>query len=188
MKAQHILRHISSFDIYSSARFCIPSPTREHVVPSKYLSPTQRRDLNNIFVCTAAMNTLRGTLPYDTTCLYHPNTVCFDGTTGWPLESLVWSGPDVCIKNKESFTPPIHSRGAIARSCMYMLEQYPSLGPCILDSVMSESTMRAWDALYPVQKWEVCRSLRIARHGFPLNVFVVQHWSVPQEDVDRNDL
>ena len=171
MKARFLLRHVCEIDIYSSRVKTIVSPTREHIVPCKYLSSFQKNDLNNIFVCTSTINAVRGAMPFIDLNMTDTSNKYYDGAMGWLYDDHVLSSPDLCTQSKLGFTPPLHSRGAIARSCMYMIEQYPSLGPIISTNVMTYHTMMMWNALYPVQDWEKRRSRRIALLGYPLNPF-----------------
>lgn len=53
--------------------------------------------------------------------------------------------------------PPEHARGTIARSAKYMAWAYPRLHL----SDQQSKLMDAWDAMYPVDKWECERARRI---------------------------
>lgn len=171
MNAKHILKTVCSKDIYSSRWIGIHEPTREHIVPQSFLPSTAlKNDLNNIFICTKRVNSLRGRLPFSVIPLSEPNKIVIDGKTGiktnWDGE---FSGPDICIKTKRTFMPPIQSRGSIARACLYMGYQYPQVYRRIFDNVIDINTAYEWHVLYPVEEWEILRSLHIHRLGFPIN-------------------
>jgi deoxyribonuclease-1 len=53
--------------------------------------------------------------------------------------------------------PPKRSRGAIARTYLYMADQYK-----IKLSKSQKQLMKAWDKTYPVNSWECERDSRIA--------------------------
>lgn len=53
--------------------------------------------------------------------------------------------------------PPEHARGTVARSTKYMTWAYPRFTL----SRQQEQLMDAWDAMYPVDRWECLRARRI---------------------------
>ncbi|MEY8253146.1 MAG: endonuclease [Colwellia sp.] len=66
--------------------------------------------------------------------------------------------------------PPKRSRGAIARTYLYMADQYK-----IKLSKSQKQLMTAWDKTYPVSSWECKRDDRIANKQGWNNKFVVRH-------------
>jgi endonuclease I len=176
IKAQEIVKTISPLDIYSSRNGLIPSATREHVLPRKFLSKADTNDLNNIFVCTSAVNTHRGILRYDTFQGDEEGLMVINGRTGY-IEDFCMDlvgHPDYCLKSKHKFMPPPHSRGAIARTCMYMADKNLSYEKIIHSHVLDLNVLEEWNYLYPVNEWEILRSNNIFKLGYPKNKFVLQ--------------
>jgi endonuclease I len=174
-KATKILKNVCPIDLYSSRMKRVPSATREHVVPKKLLSKSASADFNNIHVCTSAMNSHRGVLPFGKIDRQEPGVTILDGYYGTevdPIVDAVVDEADTSLKTLGRFMPPAHARGAVARACLYMCERYPTFRDDILNEVMDIETMLEWDREYPVMGWEISRSLRILALGYPLNTFV----------------
>ena len=176
VKASRILRTVCPVDIYSSRWRVVPSPTREHIVPKKFLSKSAGADLNNIFVCTSGMNSRRGLRRFHPIEVNEKGAVVLDGSTSEVVEdgSLVDPG-DVCLTAQNRFYPPSHARGPIARVCMYMGQTYPSFEKNIIEHVLDVNTMLLWDKMYPIQEWEIERARNIRKLGYPRNKFVLLH-------------
>lgn len=64
--------------------------------------------------------------------------------------------------------PPEYTRGAIARTMLYMQQSYPKYKM----SSAQQKLMDAWNAMYPVDRWECLRAQRIERIQGNENVFV----------------
>ncbi len=64
--------------------------------------------------------------------------------------------------------PPEYTRGAIARTTLYMSDAYPQYRLSDADRKL----MQAWDKTYPVDAWECRRAERIARIQGNENTFV----------------
>lgn len=167
MCASDFLRFISCQDIYS--RRCtvdhFPSPSREHIVPKRWL-PTKEAIVNpyNIFICTSLVNSRRGSLRFaDENQLNNNATkhIKMDGYTGIVVDRDDDENTCIIIP-KTAFIPPPHARGPIARTCMYMLDQYP----IIPGNIISTSLMHQWHEEHPVTDWEMERQRRII-HYFP---------------------
>jgi endonuclease I len=183
MNAVSILKNISPIDIYSSNIAIISSPSREHIVPKIYLNKQMSKDLNNIFICNSLINSQRGILPFNIS--NHQNNVSkiqlFDGKTGLPIctnANAFVSIKDINMKTKKYFLPPEHSRGPIARTCLYMMNQYPALEVDIVSKVMNHELIINWDNTYPVANWEIIRAHNIYKYGFPMNPFVHKKKSI----------
>lgn len=174
LSASEILKKVCPIDIYSSRIGNIPSPSREHIVPQKFLHRSHTADLNNIFVCTSAVNTHRGVLSYGVLRGADAGVVLLDGRFGCPAteddDVYAW---DLCLKSKAAFMPPSHSRGAIARTCLYMSEAYPEYRRTIAENVMQTDLLHEWDSIYPIGEWETNRSSLIHSLGFPRNTIVL---------------
>lgn len=65
--------------------------------------------------------------------------------------------------------PPERARGAIARTYLYMSQQYQ-----LTLSKQQRQLMQAWDNMYPVDEWECERNARIAKIQGHLNPFVAR--------------
>lgn len=167
LSAHRILEKVCPVDIYSTQRVIVPSPTREHIFPRKYL-PSKKAidDLNNIFVCTSTMNSMRGVLPFGNASV--TDGLCLDGRTGLPFLEGQCFATDECIRGRGIFIPPVHARGAIARTCMYMAVQY-SLN---VSQAIEPELLLHWDLQYPPEPWELERAFRIWRLGYHFNPFV----------------
>lgn len=70
------------------------------------------------------------------------------------------------FKNKQA-DPPESTRGAIARTYLYMSEQYG-----ITLSPAQQKLMNGWNKMYPPTKWQCQRNLAIAKIQGNLNPFV----------------
>lgn len=170
VKAKNFLK-LSPVDIYSAQYGRISSPTREHIIPKKYLTREAAKDPHNIFICTSLVNSLRGVLPYGNIGWTDPARQVIDGTTGLMLPNTVLGGPDVCVRNKTHWMPPFHARGPISRTCLYMWDRYPYTYDRF---PLNDDVIGEW-SLYPVEEWEKTRNKLIAdRFGIRENPFVLQ--------------
>lgn len=177
MRASKILKEICSVDVYSSKiGDNILNPTREHVVPRMFLPPMFHDDLNNIWVCNSKVNSIRSATPYGVVSYHEPDSYYIDGCTGLFLKNIShdFSRKNLCVKNKLLFMPPSHSRGVIARTCMYMMDRTPALYSVIPRRVIDIRILTMWHYMHPVTEWEVERSERIAQLGYPANKFVLR--------------
>lgn len=174
LKAQDIVKHISAHDIYSSRVGLIPSPTREHVVPQSYLQKKHVNDLNNIFICTSAINTYRGKLSYGMIDENDSGIIALNGYAGYieKFEPYMLNHPDFCVKTKKKFLPPQRSRGAIARTCMYMADTYSEYEKIISENVLHFNLAEEWDYMYPPMRWEIMRANKLIEMGYPANKYV----------------
>ena len=178
VKASRILKTVCPVDIYSSRWGVVPRPTREHIVPKKFLSSSAGADLNNIFVCTSVMNSKRGLRRFDTIHVNEKGVIVLDGSTSEVIgngDGSMFDPRDVCLMAQNRFYPPSHARGAIARVCMYMGQTYPSFEKNIFEHVLDVNTMLLWDKMYPIQEWEIERARNIRKLGYPRNKFVLLH-------------
>ena len=66
--------------------------------------------------------------------------------------------------------PPTYTRGAIARTMLYMADAYPKFRL----SRQDQKLYQAWDRLYPVDQWECIRASRIEQIQKNRNRFVKQ--------------
>ena len=64
--------------------------------------------------------------------------------------------------------PPEYTRGAIARTMLYMQDSYPKYRM----SSAQQKLMQVWNAQYPVDQWECLRAERIERIQGNENLFV----------------
>lgn len=164
--AYHYLRYISPQDIYSSRSIIetFPSATKEHIIPKKWLKKERNYRFflhhpQNIFVCTALINSYRGSLPFRNISLIDDHKIkILDGRSGMLLQDRDPLNECMVLRNT-AFLPPIHSRGAISRTCMHMLDLYPSLP--IHEHVLDKTTMIEWNEEYPVTEWEIERQLKL---------------------------
>lgn len=173
IKARDILR-ICPTDIYAfGRRGVVPSPSKEHIVPQKYLCKKSVNDPHNIFVCTSLVNSNRGILPFGVIDWNDPNKQAIDGLTGLPSPHWTIGGPDLCVKNRKIWMPPVEARGAIARACLYMRWKYPSIQRGF--PVVSSSIIYEWHLLYPPKQWELERHQGLMlKFGIPPNPFIVE--------------
>ena len=168
----------SPVDIYSARVGRIPSPSKEHIIPKKYLSKQAARNPHNIFICTSLVNSLRGSLPFGVINREDKTRLIIDGATGLE-KSPVMSKEEhfLCIRNKTHWMPPFHARGPIARTCLYMLWMYPEmtrLFPTHRDLIEEWST-------YPVSEWELIRNEKVSQaFGIDPNPFVVTSSTRPK--------
>jgi endonuclease I len=177
MRASRILKEVCPLDVYSNRiGENIWNPTREHVVPRMFLPPMYHNDLNNIWVCNSKVNSIRSAIPYGLVSYHEPDSYYIDGCTGLLLKQIPhdFSRQNLCVKNKILFMPPFHSRGAIARTCMYMMDRTPGLYSVIPRRVIDIRVLTMWHYMYPVTEWEVERSKRIAELGYPVNNYVLR--------------
>lgn len=174
MSAIKIIKEISPIDIYSSLKKDIPCPTKEHIVPNKYLiNSKMSKDLNNLFVCNYKINIERGILPYGKINDTKLSNIILDGRNGLRRDfNHDIDNKDLCIKTKNIFYPPPQSRGAIARTCLYMMDQYPVINHIIREKVLKYSILDEWNEEYPVEDWEKIRAINIYLKGYPLNKFI----------------
>lgn len=176
MRASRILSEVCGHDVYSSRVGHVINPTREHVVPRMFLPPSLHNDLNNIWVCTSKVNSLRSAIPYGMVSYHDSSAHYIDGRSGLYLKALPHNFPrsDLCVKTKLVFMPPPQNRGAIARTCLYMMDRNPALYNIIPRRVINLRTLSMWHYMYPVEEWEVERSYNIARLGYPENKHVLR--------------
>lgn len=99
-------------------------------------------DMYNLYPAIGAVNALRSN--YNFAML--------------PAESSDFGSCDMRIENKKA-QPPERSRGAIARTYMYMDAVYPRYKM----SNAQRKLMSAWDKQYPVSKWECQRAVSIEK-------------------------
>ena len=110
-------------------------------------------DMYNLYPSVGAVNALRSNFRYDEL----PGE---DWTFGnCPMK--------VDVRGRRA-EPPDSAKGTLARSTLYMAENYPALHL----SRAQRRLMEAWDRMHPVDQWECTRALRIeALQGNP-NRFV----------------
>lgn len=150
MKAVDILKKICERDLYSQNRgFGVICPSREHVVPKKYLDHSIVNDLYNIFVCNSRVNSIRNCLPYKELSI----GILLDGRNGQLMEDFHDNHTCIYIPSI-GFTPPPWAKGVVARTCLYMQTKYPHLK---LEKVLDPDLALHWSSLYPIQDWEVQR-------------------------------
>jgi len=77
------------------------------------------------------------------------------------------------ISNKKA-EPPVSSRGRIARTYLYMEQNYKKYHM----SKAQQQLMSAWDKMYPVDKWECQRAERIAKLQGNTNEIVASRCSI----------
>lgn len=171
IRAKDFLK-ISPMDIYCRRVGRIPSPTKEHIVPQKYLTKKAVNNPHNIFICTSLVNSLRGSLPFGVVYSNDTNRILIDGLTGLDTSKrqLYESHANLCIKNKRVWMPPIHARGPIARTCMYMYDYYPDLRNKF---VVDPDILEEWGS-YPITQWEKKRNKDISLvFGIPPNHYIL---------------
>ncbi len=99
-------------------------------------------DMHNLFPAIGAVNAMRSN--YNFTML--------------PAVKSEFGSCNMKIDNRKA-EPPVHSRGRIARTYMYMDQTYPKYKM----SKQQLQLMNAWDKMYPVSAWECERSKRIRK-------------------------
>lgn len=130
--------------------------------------------MNNIFVCTSLLNSIRGTRRFGLITGDDPHRTVYDGITGFESnEELIIEPDDTCVVNNKVFEPPQHAKGAISRACLYMISQYPSLQNIIEELVLDPETMHMWHRYYRILPWETQRAYNIASFGYPLNHYCI---------------
>ncbi len=116
---------------------------------------TMEADLWNLVPAIGAVNAMRSNYKYT---VLPENTPATFGMC--PMK----------IQNKRA-EPPVYTRGAIARSTLYMAWAYPET-PFL--SNQQRKLMEAWDAMYPPSEWECERGRRIAHYQGNMNPYVAR--------------
>ena len=108
-------------------------------------------DLYNLYPAIGAVNAVRSNYRY---------TMLPDAASSFGSCPMKVSGRAV--------EPPEYTRGAIARTMLYMQDAYPKYKL----SNAQMKLMTAWDKMYPVDAWECLRAKRIERIQGNENPFV----------------
>lgn len=108
-------------------------------------------DMYNLYPAIGAVNALRSNLRYGLLPSAQPTF----GTCAMKIEG-----------NRAE--PPEYTRGAIARTVLYMAEVYPLYRLSSADRQL----MQAWNTMYPVDAWECLRAKRIEKLQGNENPFV----------------
>lgn len=108
-------------------------------------------DMYNLYPAIGAVNALRSNYRYSQL----PTSPVTFGTCPMKIDG-------------NRVEPPEYTRGAIARTTLYMADVYPQYRLSSADRKL----MEAWNKMYPVDKWECLRAERIEKIQKNENTFV----------------
>lgn len=131
--------------------------TLEHVVPKCYYKEYTHlvKDMHNILLYPSNINLHRSNYKYVNEDRYYNQLTILDnqGNIVKKKNQIL----DLAIKNNKmkTFIPPNKYKGAIARSCMYFINQYPRFESVIINKVIDPKILLLWHYAYPVTEFEM---------------------------------
>lgn len=121
MRFSALTRLFEPICLYTRSPLNAATFSREHVVP-KSIVPAAKSDVRNIWPCDRWVNSVRGNLRFAT----------WGDEDGWEVDHA-----------NGIFKPPRHARGAIARTCVQIMEAH-DCESILFDRVLDAKTLWQW--------------------------------------------